>query len=280
MLLSNLHKKYQLKDNMFLAMINSLLKRVEIKDNEIKRLRQELEETNNLLIQQSKMAEVGKMISSITHQLKQPLQVIKISSFNLEMGKMFNASKEEIEHLTDELMSTVETQSNFMGQTIEDFKEFLTPNQNQSDFYPIQSAEQIKYMFNYIFEQNNININITEKQNFTIFGYENELKQVFLNIFSNAKDELVKNKTKNRAIDVDFFIENDKKVITISDNGGGIPQELLPNKLFDSYITTKGKDGTGLGLNICKKIVENRLNGDISVKNNSYGASFRLEFPL
>ena len=74
-------------------------------------------------------------------------------------------------------------------------------------------------------------------------------------------------------------VSNNKVFIIIRDNAGGIPAPLL-SKLFDPYFTTKGSKGTGIGLNICKTIVEESLGGNLKVKNCLNGAQFTIELPI
>jgi signal transduction histidine kinase len=64
-------------------------------------------------------------------------------------------------------------------------------------------------------------------------------------------------------------------VLSIEDNGGGIPEEII-DKIFDSYFTTKGEAGTGIGLNLAKMIVEDSLSGNIRAENTNSGAKFYI----
>ena len=71
-------------------------------------------------------------------------------------------------------------------------------------------------------------------------------------------------------------IEKDSIVITIKDNGGGISQENS-NNIFKQYFTTKDTQGSGIGLYMSKLIIENNMNGNLTVSNKNEGASFRIE---
>jgi C4-dicarboxylate-specific signal transduction histidine kinase len=108
-------------------------------------------------------------------------------------------------------------------------------------------------------------------------GIPNEFSQVILNILMNAKDALLERKVAAPRVKVRLFSEDGNVVLTISDNGGGIPPEIM-DKIFDPYFTTKGPDkGTGIGLFMSKTIIEKNMNGTLSVRNTKEGAEFRIE---
>jgi len=108
-----------------------------------------------------------------------------------------------------------------------------------------------------------------------------ELTQVLINIFNNAKDILVEQEVDDdKWIKADLIQIENKAIITIEDNGGGIPNNLI-SKIFDPYFTTKHQSqGTGLGLYMSKDIIEKHLHGKLSVKNSENGAIFSIELPL
>ena len=136
-------------------------------------------------------------------------------------------------------------------------------------------------MFIGLFVRENIQLNINENNSFIILGHENEMMQVLLNIFNNSKDAFNdKKEMENKIINCSFKIQNNTGVIKIEDNAGGIPTELLPEKIFENYVSTKGDKGTGIGLNISKSIIEKKFSGNISAKNVKNGAQFTIELPI
>ena len=105
--------------------------------------------------------------------------------------------------------------------------------------------------------------------------YKRELIQVLINLLNNAKDALEGNSNDNKKLSI-IVVEHDKKItIEVSDNGNGI-EEVIINKIFDPYFSTKDmKTGTGLGLYMSKTIIEKHLKGKLIAKNNEAGgASF------
>ncbi len=121
------------------------------------------------------------------------------------------------------------------------------------------------------------NKNITLKQKLNskevFYTYPNEIKQVILNLIKNAEDILLEQKVLQPII----TISTHKDTLTISDNGGGIPKNII-NKIFDPYFSTKtNKDGTGLGLYMSKTIIEEHCNGCLSVSNSKTGAEFSIK---
>ena len=109
-------------------------------------------------------------------------------------------------------------------------------------------------------KNNNINIVLNIQEDIQIDGYENELTQCLINIFNNAKDALKETIEDNRMIFISTVTTNDKAIIKIKDNAGGIPDDVLP-KIFDPYFTTKHQSqGTGLGLHMTYNLIVDGMN--------------------
>jgi signal transduction histidine kinase len=111
------------------------------------------------------------------------------------------------------------------------------------------------------------------------------LEQVFIIIISNANDAL---KQKLKRDGIDSFIpkininiskkDDNNYIISIKDNGDGIPTNIM-DKIFNLHFTTKGEEGSGVGLYTAKMIIEDSLNGSIEVRNNN-GAEFIIDIPV
>jgi C4-dicarboxylate-specific signal transduction histidine kinase len=127
------------------------------------------------------------------------------------------------------------------------------------------------------FKNQHIDIEVVAKDEPVIFGYRNEYGQVLINILNNARDVLIGRGTKNPKVIMTIGVEGCRAILTISDNAGGIPDEIM-DKIFDPYFTTKGpQQGTGVGLFMSKAIIEKNMGGRLSARNTSDGAEFRIE---
>ena len=110
-----------------------------------------------------------------------------------------------------------------------------------------------------------------------IYGYQNEFAHSLLNILNNAMDALAERKIENPKVTISLCSEGGSAVITIADNAGGIPEEII-GKVFDPYFSTKGPQvGTGIGLFMSKSIIEKNMGGRLSVRNTAQGAELRIE---
>src|SRR6185369_8719968 len=127
------------------------------------------------------------------------------------------------------------------------------------------------------FKQLSIAIEVDASGEPKLNGYPNEYGQVLLNILMNAKDAFGEQRTVDARIAMRSWTENGKAVLTITDNAGGIKEDII-DKIFDPYFTTKelGK-GTGIGLFMSKTIIETNMGGHLTVRNVEGGAELRIE---
>ena len=237
------------------------------KEKEIEKQKKKNEE---FVIQQSKLAEVGEIFSSIAHQWKSPL--VEITTIAQESFYNSNSSLNEDESYVKDIM----TQVNYMTKTINDFQEFIIPFNEKKVFSVLEAVNSMLEIVNHNIKYNyiNINIDVKENTNLNVNGYRNEFMQSFLNIINNAKDELLKIDIKNRNINILMYNENKNVNIEINDNAGGINAKDI-HKVFKAYFSTK-KDGHGIGLYMAKMIIKDKMNGKLSVKNLEDGASFKI----
>jgi len=227
------------------------------------RLEKEIEKKNQLLQQQTKMAQMGEMIGSIAHQWRQPLNELGINIQNLKYDYKNNEIDENfISGFISKNKQTIE----FMSKTIDDFRNFFRVDKKKEEFSIKQAIEdtlsiQLAQLKNY-----DIALNL-KGDDLKVNGFQNEFKQVILNIINNAKDALIEREIQTPIIDI--ILEDNS--ISIKDNAGGIQKDII-DRVFEPYFTTKeqGK-GTGMGLYMSKMIIEDNMGGKLSVENMDDG---------
>ena len=248
--------------------------KIEIKKNE---------EKTRISIQQSRMASMGEMLENIAHQWRQPLSTISVAASGIEIKKELNILNDE--ELSDSLRH-IKNATQYLSNTIDDFRNFFVKDKIPSNINIRNTLNKTIDLISSTLAKEEITL-IRNIQNINFTSYENELIQVLMNIFINAKDALANRKSEKLIIVVIKQIE-DNLVIKIKDNAGGVDSSII-DKIFEPYFTTKHQfNGTGIGLYMSKLIVEKHLIGEISVKNIDFifnsktyrGALFELVLPL
>lgn len=232
-----------------------------------------------LLIQQSKFAEMGEMIASIAHQWNEPL--VELSAQVQKMEIFYTTNKIDKVIVADFVKDSM-VQIQYMSETLKDFRNFLKPSTSKKEFGIKQAIKEIFEIVGKQIFYFNIKVKFEYKnsEEILIYGYKNELKQVLLNIINNAKNKIVKINEK-RAFKglITIKINKNKKynIIKIMDNAGSIEGNIM-DFLFDPFFTTK-EEGTGFGLYMAKIIVEDKMSGKIKVRNDKENVIFTIKIP-
>jgi signal transduction histidine kinase len=238
-----------------------------------------------VLEHQTKMVAMGEMVGNIAHQWRQPLSVISSGATTMMLEKQCDVLTDDKFQDTCEMINE---NAQYLSKTIDDFKNFIKGDRTLETFSLQDNIESFINLVTPSIKNFNINFIVEINDDITLEGYPNELIQCFINIFNNAKDILVEYPQDDRLVFLSAKKVDKNVVITIMDNAGGIPREIIP-KVFDPYFTTKDdQDGTGLGLNMTRHIIVDGMKGDIKVKNkkytfnniDQYGAEFTITLPI
>ncbi|MDB2405503.1 ATP-binding protein, partial [Arcobacteraceae bacterium] len=234
-------------------------------ENKITKLTELEKQNERMIYQQSKMASMGEMIGNIAHQWRQPLSTISTVASGINVKKEYGIFDEAT--LPDS-MDMIIKQTEYMSQTIEDFRDFFKSDKEKVEFSLDYVLKQNITLIESSLKGNDIQLDYTRHDDVILHGYQNELTQALLNILSNSKDQLINlAQEKSRHILVETLQEQDNVVIKIIDNGGGIPENII-NKIFDPYFTTKHQSqGTGIGLYMTHEIINKHFNGKIEAYN-------------
>ncbi|MCV6607956.1 MAG: ABC transporter substrate-binding protein [Campylobacterales bacterium] len=244
-----------------------------------KRVKIEIEKNRQreqILIQQSKMAAMGEMMESIAHQWRQPLNGISLEKDLIveqyQQGFLNDQVIEDYSVKTSQLLR-------YMSKTIDDFRDFFKTSKEKVEFNVCKSIRESSGIIKAKIKNNFIEFVEKDcKHDIYIKGYPNEFKQAIVNIISNGVDVILEKEIKNGKITLGIEIDDEFVAITIQDNGGGIPSDIL-KKVFDPYFTTKFQSqGTGLGLFMAKSIIEKNMDGLLTAENKDDGALFKIKF--
>ncbi|QKF81537.1 sensor histidine kinase [Halarcobacter ebronensis] len=234
---------------------------------------EEAKRKDRTILQQSKLARMGSMISMIAHQWRQPLT--ELSGILMELETAVRFKKANDTHILSSIDRS-DKMIEFMSKTIDDFRNFYKPDKKKENFYLLDSINSAVNLIDATFKEKDIEFRIITKQNEKIYGYPTEFAQVILNLLTNAKDVLVEKNIKKPKIELTISKVGVNNIIELKDNAGGIEQENIDN-IFDPYFSTKSPSkGTGLGLYISKLIIERNMGGELTVYNNEEGAVFKI----
>ena len=265
--------------------VNTDITAIKRAEDEIKRINSNLEreivkQINTLrqkdqqLLHQSRLAQMGEMISMIAHQWRQPLTAISATSGAINLKAQLNRLDKD---MAIELSSKISNYSQHLSSTIDDFRDFFKSNKEKKETSYNEIVQNVLGIIETSIINKNIEIIKELNVNDTFNSYPNELKQVVMNLIKNAEDILLEKKIENPTIHIKTYKKDSKLILEVSDNAGGVPKDILP-KIFDPYFSTKTKkDGTGLGLYMSKTIIEEHCGGTLSVSNSGVGAVFRVE---
>jgi PAS domain S-box-containing protein len=242
----------------------------------IERLRtmEALREKDRLILLQSRQAAMGEMIGTIAHQWRQPLNALGLTiqgmTLSCENGKL---SEEHLNTAISKAMDIIY----HMSQTIDDFRTFFKPDKEKSMFRVNEVITNTLSLIEANFREFRIAVDLTVDEEIETMGFPREYAQAFLNILMNARDALLERGPVGPKVMVRAWREGEKSVVTVTDNAGGIDNDIIDN-IFDLYFTTKDNEmGTGIGLFISKNIIEKNMGGSLTVRNTVEGAEFRIE---
>ncbi len=269
---------YIVKPVGFKQLINTLNKtlykiKLEQENREYKKnLLNQIKIQQETIISQGKFAAMGEMLQMIAHQWRQPLNVINLNVMTIKMMvDQKKIKKQKFDDIVEHISDTVA----HMSQTIEDFRDFLTINNKSSEIPIIDLAYKPMHLIEAQMDVMGISFKFQSNvdKDKKIFIDSSKFFQIMLNLYKNSIDEFKGKDIEAPFIKVGILDDDNKLIITVEDNAGGIPEDIM-SEIFNPYFSTKGKNGTGIGLYMSKKIIEDHIKGDIKVENTQKGALY------
>ena len=238
-------------------------------------LEQETIEQREFIISQSRLAAMGEMLSMIAHQWRQPLSTTTLMITNERVNMMMAKEKDDnYSKILDKISDTMI----YLSDTIDDFQTYFKPEKSTQTIELNTLIRRVEQFIKPRTSMTEVELQINECDNINIDTYTNELIQSIINILNNAIDILIQRKIKDPEISIWCDSSDVDVTIYIEDNGGGIKDDII-HKVFEPYVSSKSKNGTGLGLYMSKMIVDQHIGGPLNVKNSSKGALFSIAIP-
>ena len=248
-------------------------RQLEQSNKELNEARKKIKEQQAIMIEQQKLASMGEMIGNIAHQWRQPLNALGLVLQN--MKKAYERDRLDDAYL-EKSVNKGKMLINRMSTTIDDFRNLIKSKKLKENFYIKDIVKDVLEMVEASLKNHNIEIEVNCDENLKTYSYPNELFQVLVNLVNNSKDAFIGNQKSGKII-INCYEEDNNIFIDVIDEAGGIPFEN-PNKVFEPYFTTKDT-GTGIGLYMSKMIIDQDMNGLLSVENVENGAKFTIKLP-
>ncbi|CAA6816840.1 MAG: Histidine kinase [uncultured Sulfurovum sp.] len=266
------------KDNIKLLMILSFISIVfsiifsKIINSLIKDYEKEIKQSNEAMFAQARLAQAGELISMISHQWRQPISKIASMSSNLRF-KIAMSKELDTAHL-DKKLEEIEEYTEFLSDTIDDFREFYRPKKDKKKVPILPLLEKSLLFLDNSMMKKNINLIKKFDKDAEVFVYQNELMQVIINIVQNA----IEFSSNNAWIKIETKLKAKEYIIKITDEAGGIIDKNI-SKIFDAHFSTKtsvNSTNLGLGLYVSKVIIETHFNGKLEVESKNKNTTFTI----
>jgi len=245
-------------------------------------LDKKVKEQSAQMIKQSRMAQMGELLSMIAHQWRQPLSSISAvaSSIKIKLSlSSDDAMSEESRDYLENQMDDIELLTQSLSNTINDFRTLYKPDKLMQYVHITSPIERALKLMGISLDKDSIHIERLYDSDASIQMHANEIMQVMLNLLKNADDNFMENSIDKPVISIRTSEDEEYIKINVCDNGGGIKDEIIEN-IFDPYFSTKDdKNGTGLGLYMSKIIIEQQHKGKLNAYNMDKGVCFSIELP-
>ncbi|PLY07536.1 MAG: hypothetical protein C0625_05000 [Arcobacter sp.] len=230
----------------------------------------ELRKKDKLIQYQNRISENTKILNTLAHQWRQPLNIISLSASSLLADIELDCiDNEEFEHNISDIVQITQLLSN----QIDSFLNHYKPNNEKEEFLLGTLFEKILDLVKKRVENHNIEIISDINTDLKLNTYKSELEQIIVHLIENSIDAYLTNENLPRLIKIKSEEKDNQIVIRIEDSAGGLSEEIK-DKIFIPYFSTKEElNDTGLGLYMSKLLMEEHLNGKLNIFNNDKGCT-------
>ena len=240
--------------------------------NELEEANKTILDTQSQLLKSEKMAAIGRLSSGVIHEVKNHLSPLMLADFVAEQYP----EDEDIQEMTEMVIEA----RNRILDLVDEIRMFARGDNRNYNMLPHKLSSVVQRVIRFVscdakVRRTKLNYTCIEDQQLIIDA--DRLRQVLINLIQNAADAL--EHKENPQIGVRVFSKGSHACISVIDNGIGIPKELI-RKIFDPLFTTKGDNGLGLGLDICKRIVKAHCGELICSSVEGKGTTFTIMLPV
>lgn len=243
----------------------------------------ELRDNEYVMQRQAQFAILGEFAGGIAHDLNSPLSAVQLDVSTLKKyikSDKISAEDETREDLI-EMLNNIDSSLEKMSKTIAGVRNQIraTGDTEKENFSVKEMVDGIEILFGSLLRRNNCQLINNVKEDYFIVGEKNKLDRVVGNIIKNSMDAY-QEKEKNGIIEVSMKESENKYIISIRDEAGGLPKEIQKT-LFKEMKTTKKDNGTGFGLYYSNTIIESSFKGKITFNcTENIGTIFNIEIPI
>lgn len=240
----------------------------------IKKMVEMKEKNEKLILSQSHFSTIGQTLRNISHQWKVP--IVRIGTLITELEAVLY-KKQISNNRIDEIFEHMRNSTEFMKNTITEFSNFYSNDNHKIKFQILDEINDVKILLFEKMKFLNFEIlyDITNIQNIQLLGNPKTFAHICMIIIDNAIDIANQRQIKNPWIKISVKMNKKHLIIDFEDNCGGISQKPI-NKVFELEISSHDEKNRGIGLSIAKMLVEQKLYGEINIKNSINGAVFSL----
>jgi signal transduction histidine kinase len=274
-------------------LLNDLEAKVEERTEKFKQAIQQLKATQQQLVESAKMAELGNLVAGVAHEINTPVGIgvtaaSKLTTLSLELENLYKTGKMKRADLDKYLKSTQQgcqlIQKNLVraAELIQSFKQVAVDqsSEQQRSFALKEYLHEIITSLRAEFKHSQVQVHIICDENIILNSYPGIFYQIFTNLIMNSLKHGFANQQQG---EIQIRVEkstNKNLILYYSDNGNGIPANIIEH-IFEPFFTTnRQQGGSGLGLNIVYNLVNHKLNGSIHCDSSEgNGVNFTIEIP-
>ncbi|EKB22771.1 MULTISPECIES: ATP-binding protein [Aeromonas] len=263
-------------------------------NNQLGKAYDDLKQAQQTLVESEKMASLGSLVAGVAHEINTPIGIsVTASSYlqervadfksHIESKQLSRSYLNEFTVNLDESMQLLQSNLRRASELIASFKQVAVDQSSEAryNFSLADNLHQVVISLGHKLKKSQCEVDIQCDPKLSIFSFPGSFTQIYSNLILNSINHGFDNWDKPKKITIKVEQQGEELFIDYSDNGRGIPPEILP-RIFDPFVTSKrGQGGSGLGTHIIYNLVVQLLRGRINCASEpGQGAQFHIRLPI